>query len=190
MTPLTSDEKKWILVCVIFMLIIGYLFYIFVWNGNTKRIAQLNLEINGTGPTDEKSLQNKLIKYKQIVEGPESQAQIAELTAKIALFEKRLPEKREIPSLLTFFRQAADDSGTKFVTINALAQVTSEYYVEIPFQVSLKAKYHSLGQFINKVENHERFMRVDNPDLKSASDEPMVHNATIRVSTFMFNQGG
>ena len=190
MTPLTSDEKKWIIVAIIFMAIIGYVFYMFVWSANMKRVAQLNNEIYGSGPTDEKALQNTYEKYKQIVEGPETQTKIAELTAKISLFEQRLPENKDMPKLLAFFRQAADDSGTKFVSINALASITSEYYIEIPFTVVVKAKYHPLGQFMNKTENSERFMRVDDVDIKSTNDETYLHEATMKISTYMFNQGG
>lgn len=190
MTSLTSDEKKWIIVAILLLAIIGYLFYAFVWKVNMQRVTQLNQEIYGSGPTDENALQNKYERYKQIVEGPEMQTKIAELTAKIGMFEQRLPEKRDIPKLLTFFRQAADESGTKFVSIQALAQVTSEYYIEIPFNVMVRAKYHPLGQFINKVENQERFMRVDDADLKATNDETYQHEARMKISTYMFNQGG
>ncbi|MDI6783854.1 MAG: type 4a pilus biogenesis protein PilO [bacterium] len=195
MTPLTSDEKKWLIVALVFMAIIGYLFYMFVWKDNQQRIAQLNQEIYGNrngilNPNDDKALQNKYEKYKEIVEGTETQTKIAELTAKISLFEQRLPEKKDMPKLLTFFRQAADDSGTKFVSINALASITSEYYIEIPFSVVVKAKYHPLGQYINKTENSERFMRVDDIDIKSTNDETYLHEATMKISTYMFNQGG
>jgi Tfp pilus assembly protein PilO len=188
MTPLTSDEKKWVIVAIIFMAIIGYLFYMFVWKVNMTRKAQLEHEING--PPADKALQKVYEDYKEIVEGTETKTKIAELTAKIGLFEQRLPESKDIPKLLTFFRQAADDSGTKFVSINALAAVTSEYFIEIPFNVVVKAKYHPLGQFINKTENSERFMRVDDVDIKSTNDETYQHEATMKISTYMFNQGG
>jgi Tfp pilus assembly protein PilO len=195
MTPLTSDEKKWILVAVLFIAVIGYLFYTFVWKVNMQQIAQLNQTIFGSpdgvlNPSDDNALKNKYDRYKQIVEGPETQTKIAELTAKISMFEQRLPEKKDMPKLLTFFRQAADDSGTKFVSIQALAQVTSEYYIEIPFNVSVKAKYHPLGQFINKTENQERFMRVDDVDVKATNDDTYQHEAKMKISTYMFNQGG
>ncbi|MCX7919234.1 MAG: type 4a pilus biogenesis protein PilO [bacterium] len=188
MTPLTADEKKWILVAIIFMALIGYLFYTFVWSVNTKRIAQLEREING--PPDDKALKKVYEKYKEIVEGTETQMKIAELTSKINLFEQRLPETKDIPKLLTFFRQAADESGTKFVAITQLASVTSEYFIQIPFNVTVKAKYHPLGQFINKMENNERFMRVDDVDIKATNDETHLHEATMKISTYMFNQGG
>ena len=188
MTPLSADEKKWMIVAILFVAIIGYLFYTFVWNVNMKRIAQLNQEING--PPEDKALQIVYEKYKEIVEGPETKILIAEYTAKIGLFEQRLPEAKDMPKLLTFFRQAADDSGTKFVSINTLAAITSEYYIEIPFSVVVKSKYHPLGQFINKAENSERFMRVDDVDVKATNDETYLHEATMKISTYMFNQGG
>jgi Tfp pilus assembly protein PilO len=195
MTALTSDEKKWILVAVLLIAIIGYLFYTFVWKVNMQQVAQLNQDIYGNpngvlNPNDDKALENKYARYKEIVEGPETQTKIAELTAKISMFEQRLPEKKDIPKLLTFFRQAADDSDTKFVSIQTLAQITSEYYIEIPFDVVVKAKYHPLGQFINKSENQERFMRINDVDIKATNDDTYQHEAKMKISTYMFNQGG
>ena len=48
----------------------------------------------------------------------------------------------------------------------------SELYSEFPILIEARAGYHQCGIFINKLENMERFIRIDEVDIKGRSGDP------------------
>lgn len=179
MEPLTPEEKRWIILGVLFALLICFIFYQYNWVPARTTIKKLEAELI--------PLETKLNRYKTIATGQDLQTKLENLQAKINEFQAKLPEEKEIPELLAFLKEAADRSGVEFHVVEAKEIKVEPYYIEMPFHVSVSGGYHELGMFINLIENSDRFMKVDDINLTTSKDNPRKHTLSLTVLTYMYN---
>jgi type IV pilus assembly protein PilO len=72
---------------------------------------------------------------------------------------KALPEKKEIPSLLTGISQAGKTAGLEFFLFDPRSEKEQDFYAEIPVDIKVKGSYHNVAEFFDKVS---RLFRVVN----------------------------
>jgi len=120
--------------------------------------------------------------------------QYENLIKSASYLEKRFPGQDQISNLLEDFSRIADTSGVKILRIKPLetneASVSlnkkdASFYSEYPILIEARAGYHEAGLFINNLENMERFIRIDDIDIKGRQDDPRHHDIKIRVSTYI-----
>lgn len=118
--------------------------------------------------------------------------ELAALKEKFVLYETKLPGEKEIPSVLGNLSKIAKVSGIDINKIELLLRSDSgktaakdSVYTEIPIEISAKCGYHDLGIFINKLENSERFMKVDDIVIEGNPSSPRVHNVKLIVNTYV-----
>ncbi|MCX5880466.1 MAG: type 4a pilus biogenesis protein PilO [Deltaproteobacteria bacterium] len=79
---------------------------------------------------------------------------------------KALPDKEEIPMLLTSVSQFGHDAGLEFVLFEPKPEVPRDFYAEIPVSVTVSGNYHNVGMFFDKVSNLNRIVNIK--DIKMA----------------------
>jgi len=79
---------------------------------------------------------------------------------------KALPDKEEIPMLLTSVSQFGHDAGLEFVLFEPKPEVPRDFYAEIPVSVTVSGSYHNVGMFFDKVSNLNRIVNIK--DIKMA----------------------
>ncbi|MEJ2098393.1 MAG: type 4a pilus biogenesis protein PilO [Desulfobacterales bacterium] len=84
----------------------------------------------------------------------------AEFQFKTAM--KALPEKEEIPSLLTSISRSGQDVGLEFLLFEPKTEVRKEFYAEIPVAMKIKGGYHELAMFFDKVARLSRIVNIKN----------------------------
>jgi len=114
--------------------------------------------------------------------------QLEGLKKQSELLEKRLPGQDEVSSLLEDFSDIAGISGVKILRIKPLEVIEamgakSELYSDFPILIEARGGYHQCGMFINKLENMDRFIRIDEIDIRDRSGDPRHHDIRLRVST-------
>lgn len=82
------------------------------------------------------------------------------------LSRKALPDKEEIPLLLTSVSQFGHDAGLEFILFEPKAEVQKEFYAEIPVSITVAGTYHHVGTFFDKVSNLHRIVNIK--DIKMA----------------------
>ena len=80
---------------------------------------------------------------------------------------RALPEKKEIPSLLTSISQSGQDTGLEFVLFQPKAEVSKDFYGEIPVSLELKGNFHNTVMFFDKVTGLNRIVNIR--DIKISS---------------------
>jgi len=75
---------------------------------------------------------------------------------------KALPEKKEIPSLLTSVSRAGIDSGLEFLLWQEQPQVMKEFYAEIPVSIQVFGGYHNVALFFDQVARLPRIVNIKN----------------------------
>ncbi len=97
-----------------------------------------------------------------------------------------LPDKEEIPLLLTSISQFGHDAGLEFILFEPKPEVIKDFYAEIPVSVSVAGTYHQVGVFFDKVSNLNRIVNIRDikmvPPGKDAKMAPPA-NDEIRLVT-------
>jgi type IV pilus assembly protein PilO len=73
---------------------------------------------------------------------------------------KALPDKEEIPMLLTSVSQFGHDAGLEFILFEPKPEVPRDFYAEIPVSITVSGSYHNVGMFFDKVSNLHRVVNI------------------------------
>ena len=109
--------------------------------------------------------------------------QEAEVQFKTAM--RALPEREEIPSLLTSISRSGQDAGLEFLLFQPKSEVRKEFYAEIPVEMSVKGGYHDLAVFFDKVARLSRIVNIRNISMKRAGDT-LDLNTSCTAVTYKF----
>jgi len=135
-----------------FMLLVGVSIYFFFW----PKIEKIN-----SLTADLKELEKKLTTAKRnAADLKKFQAKMKEAEAQFKLAMKKLPEKEEIPSLLTSISDSGQQVGLDFLLFEPKPERAKEFYAEIPVAMSIMADYHNLAIFFDQVARLSRIVNI------------------------------
>lgn len=119
-------------------------------------------------------------------------AQIMEMKAELGGYSKGLPDEKEIPKFLENLSSVAKISDVKIlgITPSELKVVKvkgkkSGYYREMTITITARSGYHQLGQFINNLEEGERFTTIRNLEIQQDSKSPRAHRIKLGLETYV-----
>jgi type IV pilus assembly protein PilO len=82
--------------------------------------------------------------------------------SRFKLVMKSLPEKEEIPSLLSNVSRSGQDAGLEFVLFQPKKEIRKDFYAEIPVAIKVTGKYHNVALFFDKVARLPRVVNIRN----------------------------
>jgi type IV pilus assembly protein PilO len=161
------------------VIILAVVIFVFIlYKPKLEKISKLDKELD--------ELEKKLVVAKKNAENLETFQQMmkeAELQFKTAM--KALPEKEEIPSLLTSISRSGQDVGLEFLLFEPKAEVRKDFYAEIPVAMQIKGGYHDLAMFFDKVARLSRIVNIRNISMGRAKDSQDL-SATCTAVTYKF----
>ena len=110
----------------------------------------------------------------------QQQMKEAEVQFKTAM--RQLPEKEEIPSLLTSISRSGQDVGLEFLLFEPKSEVRKEFYAEIPVAMQVKGGYHDLAVFFDKVARLSRIVNIKNIKMGRAKDSTDLNTSCTAVT--------
>jgi type IV pilus assembly protein PilO len=135
-----------------FVLLVGVSIYFFFWP-KFEKINSLTADL--------KELEKKLTTAKRnAADLKKFQAKMKEAEAQFKLAMKKLPEKEEIPSLLTSISDSGQQVGLDFLLFEPKPERAKEFYAEIPVAMSIMADYHNLAIFFDQVARLSRIVNI------------------------------
>lgn len=138
----------------LFVLLAGGFIY-FLYLPKHKHIDRLN--------TDLEKLEKKLKTAKRNAKDlKQFQAKMKEAEAQFQMALKKLPEKEEIPSLLSSISNSGQQVGLEFLLFEPKAEKKKEFYAEIPVAMNIKGDYHNLALFFDQVARLSRIVNIQN----------------------------
>ncbi len=146
---------------IVIIAVFGYLQFL----PKLDRIDELKGEIQ-TSQQKLKKVQKKAQRYKAL------KKRFDEAQAQFKIASRALPEKEEIPSLLTGISQAGKDSGLKFLLFEPQSEKVKDFYAEIPIKMELSGGYHDLGLFFDKLARLSRVVNVEDFSITAESRNP------------------
>jgi type IV pilus assembly protein PilO len=141
---------------IISVAIFGTLWGCFVWFfyiPQTEEIAKLNREL--------KSAQDKLARLKNVEQNLRAfkkEFKKTEEEFKQAL--RLLPDKEEIPTLLTSISNLGAQSGLEFLLFQPQSEVPRNFYAEIPLKLEVTGPYHNVATFFDQVSRLSRIVNI------------------------------
>ena len=92
----------------------------------------------------------------------------AEMEFKVVM--KKLPEKKEIPALLSSVSQSGRDAGLDFLLFQPESEKNKEFFAEIPVSIKVSGNYHNVALFFDKVARLSRIVNIDEIKMTATKD--------------------
>ena len=143
-----------------------------------------------------KGLVNKQVKLRKEIASAKARAakldeHLAEMEETKRLFAEAsvlLPQKKEIPALLTSISALGTNAGLNMSSFKPGGERKKEFYAEIPVSIKVQGPYHNIGTFLYEVSKMSRIVSVNNISLggaKKSRGETLLGSG-INLVTFRF----
>lgn len=167
-----------LLICIVTFAVIGGGYYYFVFMPKHDELKKV-----------EKTYQNqkkKLATYqRRAAEIIKYEKMMAEAQEEFNQAMQALPDKRELPSLLTGISKAGSDAGLAFLLFQPTNEVNKEFYKEIPVSIKVEGRYHQITDFLYQITNLNRIVNINNVDVKSKKGGKILE-MSCKAVTYMF----
>ena len=176
----TVTPKDWMFVGIVVAVsvLLAVIFYFTIIGKQKEKLASVSAELV--------EVQQSLKEAKDIERDFETFKREAEkMNSLVDGFEKRLPEKREIPKLISELESLGREKGL-LVELSRKSSKMDASKETIPYKVTARGNFHQIVSFINLFERDERYLKVSN--LVISEEEESVSTATFTLSTFRFLQ--
>lgn len=161
---------------VMVLLIGGFVYFAYV--PKYTKIDRLNTNLKKV----EKELQVAKKNARQLNEY-RKKMQDAEEQFKIVM--RALPEKEEIPTLLTGISKSGKDSGLNFLLFQPKPDVEKEFYSEIPVAIEVSGDYHGVATFFESVAGLNRIVNIRDITI-TPNKESDILKTTCTAVTYKF----
>ncbi len=159
------------------IIVLVVLFYFVSFNEKQKTISELKTKHERL----EKQLDKVTKKAKQL-KAVEKKMDAAK--AQFAIVKRTLPEKKDIPDLLTSISQAGRDAQLEFQLFQPKKEVNKQYYAEIPVAIKVTGGYQNLAIFFDKVSRLSRIVNIKNLSIKGKGGKKL--NTSCTAVTYRF----
>ena len=173
---LSKVQRILIFASVFVLIIVSFVFLLY--KPKLADITKLDKELDG--------LEKKLVVAKKNAADLEKfQAMMEEAEVQFKTAMKALPEKEEIPSLLTSISRSGQDVGLEFLLFEPKTELRKEFYAEIPVAMQVVGGYHDLAIFFDKVARLSRIVNIKNISMGRVKDTQQL-NTTCTAVTYKF----
>ncbi len=148
-----------ILILVGTLAVLAGAFTWFVYLPKTEAIAKTEKRVE--------ELSKKLANVKKQARNLEKfEEKFKQVTAQFEEALKILPDRKEIPSLLTNVTRLGNEAGLQFLLFNPQAERGRDFYREIPVSIRVEGTYHNVARFFDSVGRMDRIVNIFNVSMK------------------------
>lgn len=122
---------------------------------------------------------------------PKFKSEYESMKRKLDLALAELPNKKEIPTLLTSIATLAKDNGLDVLRFKPGAESPQGFYAEVPVRLKLVGSYHEVAMFVYDVSNLARIVNINNLKLDAPKMQGGRNLLSIEclATTFRFVEG-
>ncbi len=133
------------------VIIVGYVMMV-VWP-KQEEIARLSVESRKLGTQVEE-------KRKIAQQLPQIEREVKAMDLQLKEVLVKLPEEKEIPSLLTQVSTLGQQAGLEFSAFRPGKIEPKDFYSEVPIALRVEGSYHTLGNFFDRLSKMPRIVTV------------------------------
>jgi len=134
-------------------------------------------------------LEQDLNEKKRVAQDPKVfETKLESVKRDLEIKKAQLPDKKEIPQLLTTISSLGKESGLNFLLFRPKPEVPKDFYAEIPVEVKVEGGYHEVASFFSRVGNLDRIVNITNVIMEKPKDEgeKIILTTSCLATTFMF----
>ncbi|RLA94969.1 MAG: pilus assembly protein PilO [Deltaproteobacteria bacterium] len=116
------------------------------------------------------------------------QAKLESLKRELEIMKAKLPDKKEIPSLLKTISSLGKESGLTFKLFRPKPEIAKDFYSEIPVEIQVEGGYHDVATFFYKVGMLDRIVNISNVSMGKPREKKgkMELTTSCLATTFRF----
>jgi type IV pilus assembly protein PilO len=163
------------------IILIAALYYSFLYSPQSDEIAKIADSV-------EIARNEKSVKSQKAANLGRLRQDLQLLDAQLKKAIAQLPEKREIPGLLSSISTKAQQSGLDILLFRPRAETFQEFYAEIPVDITVKGNFHNTVGFFDEVGRMNRLVNIDNIGFKNptVNGDNVVLETTSVATAFRF----
>ena len=175
-----STAQKIAMLAVTVILMIA-LYYSFLFGPRADELAKLADSV-------EIARNEKTVKTQKAANLSRLRQDLQRLDAELRKAVAQLPEKREIPELLSSISSKAQQSGLDVLLFRPRAESYQEFYAEVPVDITVKGNFYNTVNFFDEVGRMDRLVNIDNIGFKNPtiSGDNVVLETTSVATAFRF----
>ncbi len=167
-----------LLICVLTFALIGGVYYYFIFMPKHEALKKVQSQYQSRVNTlaTYKRRAAEIIKYEKLM---------AQTREKFNIAMQALPDKRELPSLLTGISNAGSNAGLAFHLFKPDNEINKEFYKEIPVSIKVVGRYHQITDFFYQITRLNRIVNINNVFIKSKKGSKELE-MSCKAVTYMF----
>ncbi|MBH2034091.1 MAG: type 4a pilus biogenesis protein PilO [Pseudomonadales bacterium] len=117
--------------------------------------------------------------------------QMKEMETSFGALLRQLPSDTEVPGLLEDITRTGLGSGLEFEQIKLLPEVTQQFYIELPIQISVLGRYEDLATFASGVASLPRIVTLHDFEMIPVEDDGASRlRMSVLAKTYRYNDKG
>ena len=167
---------------IIFLLVIGYFYVYLPGDDKATKLAEEITAVRGDWDK-KKALSANL---------PRLQKELQEWDAKLKAAVAQLPDRKELPDLLSSLSTKAREAGLEILLFRPRAENFQEFYAEIPVDIVVRGGFFNAVTFFDEVGKLNRLVNIDNIDLKNpkvGGDQVALEISTLTTTYRFLDEG-
>jgi type IV pilus assembly protein PilO len=178
---LERSRKQKIAILAGFIILAGALYFSFLYDPLSNEILQLQDGI-------EVARNQRTVMAQKAVNLARLQQEIRVMDARLKEAVAQLPNKKEIPDLLSTISTKAREAGLEILLFRPRNENFQDFYAEIPVDIVVRGGFYNAVTFFDEVGKFSRLVNIDNIDFKSPriTGDQVVLDISTLATTFRF----
>ena len=155
--------------------------YFLFYSPRSDEISKLTQEVENQRNERDK-------KKKEAANIPKLKEQMAQLDGRLKEAVAQLPDRKEIPDLLSSISNKVRESGLDILIFRPRAENIQEFYAEIPVDIVVRGGFHNVAAFFDEVGRFNRLVNIANIELRNpkAKEDQVIMDVSTVATTFRF----
>ena len=155
--------------------------YFLFYSPRSDEISKLTQEVESQRNERDK-------KKKEAANIPKLKEQMARLDGMLKEAVAQLPDRKEIPDLLSSISNKVRESGLDILIFRPRAENIQEFYAEIPVDIVVRGGFHNVATFFDEVGRLNRLVNIANIELRNpkANEDQVIMDVSTVATTFRF----
>lgn len=139
-----------------------FFFYQYVYSKNVAELKRIDSNIQEMAAdvnrvsTEIKETQRTAERLKDAME------RLKDMEERFTVTQSKLPSDKQLSSILKGLIGDDRKRGVKFTSLRPLPLEPKGEYFKLPFQVTMQARFHSFGEYLERIEKMPRIVSVEN----------------------------
>lgn len=190
---LASIDLTWIaklrreLIGLLLLIAISFLFHRHAYQWTVKASDSASVRIR-SAQTEIKRIQGEIDAaeaLKRTVE--EATVNLKQIEARLGEMKERLPSDKHVSRILAEISGNGFKRGVHIVSIKPAAIEDNGELVRLPFQITMESDFKSFGEYLERIENLQRVMMVDNFKIEKKEGAATIVAGEVYLSAYVLD---